>query len=195
MKTLKKVITILMIICITLSLCPVSVSAKSPKKEIQKQTQGLFKAAKKYDISKVKKYCAPGSSVLHIKDKHFQKYIKKGNKKYFDAEIKKISVKKDTATVTVRITNLSGWNIADNAISEYYRSLDFSTQNFENCIDSYYELALEDPTDDDVSSYTFKLKYKKINNKWLISKINSGFLEMLDGGFAERLDQFSKTAK
>lgn len=195
MKLTKKVITILMIICITLSLCPVSTSAKSPKKEIEKQTQGLLKAIKKYNIPKIRTYCAV-NDVLHIKKKSIVKYIKKANKKYFDAEIKRIKVSGNNATVTLRVSQFSGWMVFDNALSEYNRTLSFDSNDFFDLIETYYDILLQNPEQDqELISYNLKLKFTKKNGKWKLAKSNNAFFDLLDGGLATSLEDLSKNPK
>lgn len=184
---------IILFVTIWLISIPLHTHAASDQTVIRKQVNTLLKACKKYDLAKIRS-CTGGAKILYTSDKTFIRLIKKGNNKYFSADIQKIKVSKDKATVYLNVTELSGWNVSISAISEYSDYLDRSPKALKNAIKKYYYYAITDPQEGDIVTYKCKLTYVKNNGKWVV-KPDKKLYELMDGGLCTLLLDFAKNPK
>lgn len=201
MKTIKKVITILMTICIIFIALPVRSQAfYSEDPDAQKvaaQAEGLFKACRKYNIKKIRSYCVHSNNLLHIKDKTIQKQIKKSQKKYFSAEINNIVVDGDNALVTVTVTNFNSYLLGQawfkECVNRKLKNNNWSGSDSLRLLNKWYKYWIKtcDP-ESDLWSDTVTLKFKKHKGKWKLSKNNNTLYDMMDGGLVHVLRRASK---
>lgn len=182
-----KIITL--ILCIFL-LFPLNTRAVSDGSTLRKQVLTLIKSCSKYDVKRIRA-CAGGKNVLHTTEKTFIKLIKKGNKKYFSADIAKIKISGNKATVYVNVTQLSGWNVTSNALADYASGLDLSPRALKNAIKKAYYFALTEPEEDEVITKRYKLQYEKKDGKWIVTP-NKALYELMDGGMCTQLLDFTK---
>lgn len=117
MRKKQKSLCLVLLLLVALLALPATAEAKTSKKTINavnKVVKTYFNAQKKSKTSVMNK-CLLKSSVGRFKSSYLEKYIKKQNKK-LSYKIKSTQVKGKTATVTVRCTYQSAYNLYNAAI-------------------------------------------------------------------------------
>lgn len=174
-------------------LLPHPIAQAANNKKIEKTVNSYMNAVKKYDIGKVKSMQID-KDVFHIIDKRFVKYIKKANKDCFKYEIKKMRVKKTSATVTLRVQYYdckSDFKDSLKTLLKYYDktwSSDDVRKYILNDLKSVYDPEYEGA----VRTKTITLHLVKIGDSWKITKMGKKLLYAKDCGLTLLMDDFIK---
>ena len=204
MRELKKYL--FLFVALALFICPMQVQAAKKKdvKQITKQVDSYMSAVKKYDIKKIKKD-NNNIPVYHWTDKKIQKHIRAVNKKYLTYSIKKISVKGDSATAYLRVSNYSLYEESRTAmyrlVFNYHKKwgskktvktyFNFMIEEYNDNID-YYADKPDELKIQRIFEHDTRIPLKKVSGKWKISKITKAMVWDLDGGSSEFIDDFEK---
>lgn len=124
-KIITKVITLITIFAVLITCFAIPVHAASDKTVVEKQILKFMTAAKHYNHNKMQKYLID-KTIPYIKDKKYQKHIKKLNRNHLNYEIKSIKVKQNTATAKLHISFYSayedGRTAALSVAQDYHKS-------------------------------------------------------------------------
>lgn len=201
MKLIKKVITILMIFVFILGCADFSAHAYQPEtpesQEVYVQAKTLLKACKKYNINKIRKCVIHKNNVYHIIDPAIVKYIRKTQKKYFTYEITDIRINDNYAYVDITYSNFDTYSMTENFLRDMLdkklknKSLDLK-KNMTPMLIQYFKWYLKDPSEDYICDSVITLKFKKKGKAWKLYKNNSKLYDLMDGGLANALRDFSK---
>ena len=119
MKTIKKIFQSISLLLILALLCSTPVYAKtSDKGKIEKVTTAYFKAVKNYNKNGIKNTLDNKKFDYWNGFPKMQKHIRKLHKDNLQYDIKKIKVKGNTATVTVKVSFYSAYDDSKEAFKE-----------------------------------------------------------------------------
>ena len=195
MRKFKKIL--FLFVAIILFISPMQVQAASQKdiKQIRTQTHGFLKACKKYDRDKAMTYVdmkANYQKFYYITDKTWNKYITQ-IKKHDRFKIVSIKVKGKEANVRIEQETAPLYDVVYYALhNELHRKGKSDTNRFHKYVTNDLKYYAKHHSDKDQLTYISKLKFKKVNGKWIISKINDDFLYLYDSGAASALKDFIK---
>lgn len=204
MRVLKKYL--FLIVALALFICPMQVQASKKKDvtQITKHIKSYMTAVKKYDIQRIKKE-NNNISVYHWTYKPMQKHIQKLNKKYMSYSIKKITVKGNTAVVTLKVTSYGLYDDSRRAMYDLVWKMnkkwsgDKVVKTYINLIKEKYKENLEDYADDPdgfntqfIFTSNTRIPLKKVNGKWAISKMTKDMIMDLDCGSSQFIKDFEK---
>lgn len=195
MKVLKKYL--FLIVALALFICPMQVHASSQKdvKQIRAQTVGFLRACKKYNRDKAMSYVdmkANYQKFYYIKDNTWNKYIKQ-IKKHDRFRIISINVKGNEATVKIEQYTDSLYDVFAYCLhDELVHKGKWDNKRFHKEVTKTLKYFAKHPSDEEQSAFDYKLKFKKIRGKWMISKINYDFMFLYDSGATSALRDFTK---
>lgn len=199
-KIITRIVTLitLFVVLITSLSIPAHASSKST---ITKQIDGFLNATKRYNHKKMQKYLID-KNIPYIKDKKYQKHIKKLNRNHLNYEIKSIKVKQNTAIAKLHISFYSAYEDGRTAVKsvahDYQKS--WSNQRVWNELrdsiisEYYYASQLDD--NDFKTTYIFdlnlKIRLKKQGKTWKIVGIPRNKAYFIDSALYDFLNDFSR---
>lgn len=159
MRRIKKLLILFTFVIVLLTfLHPVTTYASSKDNvQIQKQVKKFFNATKTQDIAKLKKLYKKGQSFKYCSDKHLAKVMKRMQKENLTYSINKIKVKKNNATVYVKVVYYNAYDdmfsAFDDMIIDFYEGggnkSKVSFKNWAKYLKYYYEENREELTDEE----------------------------------------------
>lgn len=174
-------------------LLPHPIAQAANNKKIEKTVNSYMNAVKKYDIGKVKSMQID-KDVFHIIDKRFVKYIKKANKDCFKYEIKKMRVKKTSATVTLRVQYYdckSDFKDSLKTLLKYYDKT-WSSDDVRKYILNDLKAVYDPEYEGVLRTKTITLHLVKIGDSWKITKMGKKLLYAKDCGLTLLIDDFAR---
>ncbi|MCD8019522.1 MAG: hypothetical protein LUF92_08035 [Clostridiales bacterium] len=170
-----------------------TLEAASDKAQVKKTVNTFFKAAKKYDTSKMKAcFVNPNKTELFVTKKYTVKFIKQMNKK-LKYEIKSVKVSGKTVTVKVWCKYQYAYYVYQKAFDKVVDYM-IDHPNASNAtvdkyvyqqISKYYKKMHKTKF-----SETITIKLKKTNGKWKIAKWTDDISNVVHASYKEAYDNY-----
>jgi len=201
MKSYKKLLRVFLCLLLVLTLLPLPVSAASSKSEtaVRKQTVKFLKQVKKYNEKGITSCFLPEnmrkSLEIYPQSSKQGQVIRTLHKKYFQYDIKKISVKGSKATVKIKASYYDGYDVFTYAFWDVVKYSLSHPKLSDNEVDKYlakYAKKYIKQSGDNVISKTVTISFKKYNGKWKIKNANSKLDDMLNCRFTRALRKIEK---